>query len=495
MSSNNSIEQTVQNYRYQYQSSGGNITRIKYDISSLLNMFATLRLQGGTFTFPNGKSASLLNLVGTVPITFQRAKYNIPVQIWISERYPATAPICYVTPTSDMVITPRHNNIQSDGKVVCFSDLDRWNSNSSNLVNLVMSLSNMFGRHPPCQAKPAGYGAGYSGGGNQNTLNPTTTQQYLNRNNNMYNNSGSIYGSNSHNMQYNASQQQQQSNSQRPPNYGNNNNGPPSYNAQLPTYENQLTRDNLNHQNNRTNNNTRSSKSSTTSVTADNTTSNSSGNNSLASKRAQLTERVKKEVGIILKNRQEQLNRALNVTESLDAGANKLDVGIKTLKEQENTLKGYIKATKDKNANIAEWLVENENKNAKNIDPDEVISCGDVWSSQIFDQVATISAIDDTLFELDDALKKGIIELNPFLRAVRNLASQQFQAKALAMKICDLQSQMMLLKNSSTGRNNFSSNSDNNYPTGQGSFSNNKNMFSTAQHQNAYSGYPQNFRK
>ena len=72
-----------------------------------------------------------------------------------------------------------------------------------------------------------------------------------------------------------------------------------------------------------------------------------------------------------------------------------------------------------------------------------------MWSEQIFDQVATISAIDDTLFELDEGLKRGVVDLKPFLRSVRNLASQQFRAKALAMKICELQSQMMLARHSS----------------------------------------------
>ena len=106
-----SIDQTIQNYQYQYQVSGGNINRIRHDVSNLAQRYPTLRLQGGNFTFANGKSANLLSLVGTVPIVFRGAQYNIPVQIWISERYPVTAPICYVTPTDDMVVTPRHNNI------------------------------------------------------------------------------------------------------------------------------------------------------------------------------------------------------------------------------------------------------------------------------------------------------------------------------------------------------------------------------------------------
>ena len=481
---NNNIEQTVQNYRYQYQTAGGNITRIKYDIQNLINRFRTLRLQGGTFTFPNGKSASLLNLVGTVPITFQGSQYNIPVQIWISERYPATAPICYVTPTADMVVTPRHNNIQSDGKVVYFLDLDRWNNNSSNLVNLVISLCNMFGRHPPCQAKPTGYGA------NNYSSNTPATQQYGSSN---YRNQ-SIYGNSGNDrVMYNNS-------SYQPTMFtdNNRNNPPPSYN----NVTNNLTRENLYGRSDSNNNSTlaghHSSSGDTLAGHQSSNTSNSGGDNY-----SRLNNRVQKEVEKVLKKRQTQLNDALNMMETLDAGSNKLKVGLKTLKEQENTLQGYIETTKNKNANIAEWLVENENTNTKNVDPDEVMLSGDVWSDQIFDQVATISAIDDTLFELDDALKKGVIELNPFLRAVRNLASQQFQAKALAMKICEMQSQMMLSNNYNVGRRNSPSNSNNNNNNNmnQGHFStNNNNSYSSSfsssgQGGGGYSGYPKNFRK
>ena len=66
-----SIDQTIQNYRYQYQYSGGNINRIRHDVSNLAQRYPTLRLQGGNFTFANGKSANLLSLVGTVPIVFR----------------------------------------------------------------------------------------------------------------------------------------------------------------------------------------------------------------------------------------------------------------------------------------------------------------------------------------------------------------------------------------------------------------------------------------
>lgn len=44
-------------------------------------------------------------------------KYNIPVALWLPERYPEEAPILYVVPTPDMIIKPRHSFVDSSGVV------------------------------------------------------------------------------------------------------------------------------------------------------------------------------------------------------------------------------------------------------------------------------------------------------------------------------------------------------------------------------------------
>ena len=47
----------------------------------------------------------------------QDVKYNIPVALWLPERYPDTGPILYVVPTPDMVIKPRHTFVDASGVV------------------------------------------------------------------------------------------------------------------------------------------------------------------------------------------------------------------------------------------------------------------------------------------------------------------------------------------------------------------------------------------
>jgi hypothetical protein len=44
-------------------------------------------------------------------------KYNIPVIIWLPERYPMHAPLVYVTPTPNMVIKQNHSCVDPSGQV------------------------------------------------------------------------------------------------------------------------------------------------------------------------------------------------------------------------------------------------------------------------------------------------------------------------------------------------------------------------------------------
>lgn len=62
----------------------------------------------------------------------QSVKYNIPVAIWLPERYPLAGPLAYVVPTPDMVIKPRHTFVDASGACMlgpaaCFA-LEAWHA-------------------------------------------------------------------------------------------------------------------------------------------------------------------------------------------------------------------------------------------------------------------------------------------------------------------------------------------------------------------------------
>ena len=107
-----------------------------------------------------GRSTTqVLNLVGTVPISYNGAQYNIPVTIWLVEAYPLSPPVCFVTPTPgnpkrptnihsylDMIIKPKHKHVDSQG-MCYFPYLSSWNPNNCNLYGLVQTMSKVIGYH------------------------------------------------------------------------------------------------------------------------------------------------------------------------------------------------------------------------------------------------------------------------------------------------------------------------------------------------------------
>lgn len=56
--------------------------------------------------FPNGASALLVHLTGTIPVLFRGTTYRFPVSIWVPHAYPREAPLVYVTPTDTMMVRP-----------------------------------------------------------------------------------------------------------------------------------------------------------------------------------------------------------------------------------------------------------------------------------------------------------------------------------------------------------------------------------------------------
>ena len=76
--------------------------------------------------------------------------------MFLPEAFPHAQPICYVTPTSNMIIKPGHSCVDGSGLVrVPYGE--RWSYPRSNLTEMAGTLSEAFGAEPPLFAKPAGY--------------------------------------------------------------------------------------------------------------------------------------------------------------------------------------------------------------------------------------------------------------------------------------------------------------------------------------------------
>lgn len=127
--------------------------RMRNDVAVVVRKLTTLRPISGNLVTNTGEYRTLLTLLGTVGIVFREAHYNIPVEIYMTENYPASPPVVYVRPTRDMEIKKGHRHVDSAG-MVYLPYLHEWSEATHNLEGLCAALSAVFSQDPPVFARP-----------------------------------------------------------------------------------------------------------------------------------------------------------------------------------------------------------------------------------------------------------------------------------------------------------------------------------------------------
>lgn len=129
---------------------------IRQHLVALAEAYPSLRPRAATFTHDDGRSSHLLQAEGTLPIVYRGAAYNLPSAVWLLETYPRRPPAVFLTPTRDMLVKPGHPLVEPSGLVraAAVPYLATWVFPASNLVDLVRSLSHLFGLDPPLYSRP-----------------------------------------------------------------------------------------------------------------------------------------------------------------------------------------------------------------------------------------------------------------------------------------------------------------------------------------------------
>eukprot|EP01035_Chromulina_nebulosa_P033404 gene33404-44726_t len=129
-----------------------NKKRVKEDAKRLTESYENLKPDVGSLIHNTGQQSKVLKFVGTIPIVFQTIKYNIPVELFLLEKYPYEPPKLYVRPTSNMTIKSNHKHVDMEG-LVFLPYLHDWKL-ESNLVSLISFACKAFSAEPPLFAKP-----------------------------------------------------------------------------------------------------------------------------------------------------------------------------------------------------------------------------------------------------------------------------------------------------------------------------------------------------
>lgn len=131
-------------YRYQDQA--------KAQILSAMKQYRNLAPQQEIYTYPNGVSQEMVVLSGTIPVSYKRSTYNIPVAFYLPVDFPMSGPICYVKPTADMMIK-QSQNIDGSGRVY-FPYLSDWRHDQSDLLGVIQVMIITFSEAPPVYQRP-----------------------------------------------------------------------------------------------------------------------------------------------------------------------------------------------------------------------------------------------------------------------------------------------------------------------------------------------------
>ena len=121
------------------------------DINQAIYHYKDLKVKCDNFFYNDGTTREMINLCGTIPVTYKHNVYNIPVILWIQEQHPYTAPICFVQPTKTMQVRPG-KHVDVNGKLF-LSYLNDWNHMTHNLSTLIQNMRTVFSMEPPVFSK------------------------------------------------------------------------------------------------------------------------------------------------------------------------------------------------------------------------------------------------------------------------------------------------------------------------------------------------------
>ncbi|GAB0140670.1 hypothetical protein EsHS_00001283 [Epichloe bromicola] len=139
------VQQHVLNWLYSVLTSEyHDVNRTYSDVAQALTNTPSLSPRTDVHTFPDGSSALLLHLTGTLPVNFRGNTYRFPISIWIPHAYPREPPLVYVTPTETIMVRPGQH-VDPQGQVY-HPYLVGWAQFWDDFMSI---LSDIFAKEPP----------------------------------------------------------------------------------------------------------------------------------------------------------------------------------------------------------------------------------------------------------------------------------------------------------------------------------------------------------
>jgi len=381
----------------------------KRDVMSVLHHYRGLIPKPDKFTFNDGQQRDLITLNGTIPVPYKGASYNIPVCIWLLDTHPYHAPLAYVRPTQDMQIKVS-KNVDTSGKVY-LPYLHEWAYQKSDLIGLIQICIITFSEMPPVYSKPKesnpppyppqnqGYGfpVGQPAGAYPPYPPRPAYPPYQPTGYPPYPPTG---GANPTVSSYGGGYPPY------PPQQGG------AATAQPPGYYTQA------------------------STASTDTTSSGGGTitqeHIKASILSAVEDKVRRRIRDEFSTRGAETDSLKKIGEDLTAGKARLEQMMQRLKDESAELDRNIQTLEAKQTEMSDLVSQLEE--SEEIDVDEAVVASAPLFKQLFAAYAEESATEDALYFLGEALRRGVIDCDVFLKHVRNLSRRQFMLRATMQK-------------------------------------------------------------
>jgi ESCRT-I complex subunit TSG101 len=144
-------------------------------------------------------------------------------------------------------------------------------------------------------------------------------------------------------------------------------------------------------------------------------------------------DKIRRHVTAVLNEAEKEMVGLQKTQKGLQDGSRRINEMMEEMEKREREVDQSIAVMKDKNAQL-ESLLEYLRAQPDDVNIDDAVSATTPLYEQILQLYAEENAIEDTVYYLGEALRKGVIELETFLKYVRELSRKQFMARATIMK-------------------------------------------------------------
>ncbi|TMS38114.1 hypothetical protein L596_004910 [Steinernema carpocapsae] len=384
MSTSSLVEANLRKAQIRYVDSA------KEDIMAALRDFKDMTSSTEVFTFPNNPTSQLtFKLSGTIPINYKGGTYHIPIALYLCNSHPYAGPFCYVKPTADMKV--KQSRFVDQGGRIYLPYLSEWVFPHYDLSGLLQVMTMTFQEQCPVFSSSAARPSTATTTANStpypNAAIPSMPAPYQ-----PFTGSSSTVGSSS-NTPY------------------------PTYQPPYPSYPNIPTPPN-----------------SQSPYPAPSSMGTIQPEHYKASVLSALEQKIRLRLRDRLGTYYAEMQSIRENLNDLRTGQQKLKAMLEQLDRDRKLMNTNMLVYKEKKIELEKVLAECDHGDEADTDVDTVIDATTPVHRQIVDAYSADCSIDDAIYSLGQAVKNETIDVQTYLKHVRQLSRKQFVHRALIRK-------------------------------------------------------------